>query len=54
MFLGKLDLVAVRNVKAFLSDFLAPVSFAFHKPVKELDGVFEDVKSEGFLREENI
>ena len=54
VFLGKLDLVAVRNVKAFLSDFLAPVSYAFHKPVKGLAGVFEDVKSAGFLRDENI
>ena len=54
VFLGKLDLVAVRNIKAFLSDFLAPVSYALNKPVKEIAGVFEDVKSAGSLREENI
>ena len=54
VFLGKLDLIAVRNVKAFLSDFLAPVTYALNKPVKEIAGVFEEVKSAGSLREENI
>ena len=28
VFLGKLDLIAIRNIKAFLSDFLAPVTYA--------------------------
>tara|TARA_B100000963_G_C22495268_1_gene611146 strand:- start:17 stop:952 length:936 start_codon:yes stop_codon:yes gene_type:complete len=54
VFLGKLDLIAIRNVKAFLSDFLAPVTYALNKPVKEITGVFEDVKSAGSLRKENI
>lgn len=54
VFLGKLDLIAIRNFKAFLSDFLAPISFAFNKPVKEIAGVIEKVKSAGFLRDENI
>ena len=54
VFLGKLDLVAIRNAKSFLSDFLAPVTYAFNKPVKEIAGVFEDVKSAGSLRDENI
>ena len=54
VFLGKLDLIAIRNIKAFLSDFLEPVTFALNKPVKEIAGVFEDVKSAGSLREENI
>ena len=54
VFLGKFDLVAIRNIKAFVSDFLAPVTFALNKPVKEIAGVFEDVKSAGSLREENI
>ncbi len=54
VFLGKLDLIAIRNVKAFLSDFLAPVTFVLNKPVKEISEVFEDVKSAGSLREENI
>ncbi len=54
VFLGKLDLIAVRNIKAFLSDFLAPVTYVLNKPVKEIAGVFEDVKSAGSLREENI
>ncbi len=54
VFLGKLDLIAIRNFKAFLSDFLAPITYAFNKPVKEIAGVFEEVKSAGFLRDENI
>ena len=54
VFLGKLDLIAIRNAKSFLSDFLAPVTFAFNKPVKEIAEVFEDVKSAGSLRDENI
>ena len=54
VFLGKLDLIAIRNIKAFLFDFLEPVTFALNKPVKEIAGVFEDVKSAGSLREENI
>ena len=54
VFLGKLDLVAIRNAKSFLSDFLAPVTYAFNKPVKEIAGVLEDVKSAGSLRDENI
>ena len=54
VFLGKLDLIAIRNIKAFLSDFLAPVTFALNKPVEEIAGVFEDVKYAGALRQENI
>tara|TARA_B100001115_G_scaffold73303_1_gene53922 strand:- start:130 stop:1065 length:936 start_codon:yes stop_codon:yes gene_type:complete len=54
VFLGKLDLIAIRNIKGFLSDFLAPITYALNKPVKEIAGVFEDVKSAGSLREENI
>ncbi len=54
VFLGKLDLVAIRNVKSFLSDFLAPITYAFNKPVKEMSVVLEDVKSASSLREENI
>ena len=54
VFLGKLDLIAIRNFKAFLSDFLAPITYAFNKPVKEIASVFEEVKSTGFLRDENI
>jgi rod shape-determining protein MreC len=54
VFLGKLDLIAVRNLKAFMSDFLAPITFLFNKPVKEIASVLEDVKSATSLREENI
>ena len=53
VFLGKLDLIAVRNLKAFLSDFLAPITFVFNKPVKEIAEVLEDVKSATSLRDEN-
>tara|TARA_B110000459_G_C16479075_1_gene433377 strand:+ start:13 stop:606 length:594 start_codon:yes stop_codon:yes gene_type:complete len=54
VFLGKLDLIAARNLKAFMSDFLAPITFLFNKPVKEIASVLEDVKSATSLREENI
>ena len=54
VFLGKLDLIAVRNLKAFMSDFLAPITFMFNKPVKEIVEVLEDVKSVTSLRDENI
>jgi rod shape-determining protein MreC len=54
VFLGKLDLIAARNVKAFMSDFLAPITILFNKPVKEIVAVLEDVKSATSLREENI
>ena len=36
VFLGKLDLVAIRNIKDFLSDLLAPATFALNKQVNEL------------------
>ena len=39
---------------AFMSDFLAPITFLFNKPVKEIAAVLEDVKSAASLREENI
>ena len=54
VFLGKLDLIAVRNFKAFVSDFIAPITYMFNKPVKEIVGVLEEVKSTGSLRDENI
>jgi rod shape-determining protein MreC len=54
VFLGKLDLIAARNMKAFMSDFLAPITILFNKPVKEIAAVLEDVKSATSLREENI
>ena len=54
VFLGKLDLIAVRNIKAFMSDFLAPITFLFNKPVMEIAEVLEDVKSATSLRDENI
>ena len=54
VFLGKFDLIAVRNLKAFLSDFLAPITFVFNKPAKGIAEVLEDVKSVSSLRDENI
>jgi len=54
VFLGKLDLIAVRNAKSLVSDFLAPFTYFFNKPVKEIAGVYEDFKSAGSLRDENI
>ena len=54
VFIGKFDLIAVRNMKAFLSDFLAPVTFMFNKPAKEIAEVLQDVMSATSLRDENI
>ena len=54
VFLGKLDLIAIRNFKAFLSDFVSPITHIFNKPVREIAGVIEEVKSTGTLRDENI
>ena len=54
VFLGKLDLIAVRNFKAFLFDFWAPVTDVVNKPIKEIAVIFEDVKSTGSLREQNL
>jgi len=54
VFLGKLDLIAMRNIKAFLFDFWAPVTDVVNKPIKEIAVIFEDVKSTGSLREQNL
>ena len=54
VFLGKFDLIAIRSIKAFLSDFLAPVIFVFNKPVNEIVDVLDRVKSVSSLRDENI
>ena len=32
VFLGKLDLIAIRNIQAFLFDFWAPVTNVVNKP----------------------
>jgi len=52
--IGKFDLIIFRNVAAFLTDFFAPISNAFNKPVKEIENVIEDVQSVTQLRKENI
>ena len=52
--IGKFDLIIFRNVAAFLTDFFAPISNAFNKPVKEIENVIEDVQSVTQLRQENI
>ena len=54
VFLGKLDLIAIRNIQAFLFDFWAPVTNLVNKPMKEIAVIFEDVKSTGSLREQNL
>ena len=54
VFLGKLDLIAIRNIKAFLFDFWAPVTDVVNKPIKDIAVIFEDVKSTGSLREQNL
>ena len=54
VFLGKLDLIAIRNIQAFLFDFWAPVTNVVNKPMREIAVIFEDVKSTGSLREKNL
>ena len=51
---GKLDLVALRNLSSFLTDFLSPISSFVNKPALELENVIKDVKSATFLRNENL
>ena len=54
VFLGKLDLIAIRNIQGFLFDFWAPVTNVVNKPMREIAVIFEDVKSTGSLREQNL
>ena len=54
IFVGKLDLIALRNISSFLTDFLSPISTLVSKPALELENVIKDVKSATFLRDENI
>ena len=54
IFVGKLDLIALRNLSSFLTDFLSPISSLVSKPALELENVIKDVQSATFLRDENI
>ncbi len=54
IFVGKFDLIAFRNISAFLTDFLSPISSLVSKPALELENVIKDVKSATFLRDENL
>ena len=51
---GKLDLIAFRNLSSFFTDFLSPISNLVSKPALELENVIKDVRSATFLRDENI
>ncbi len=51
---GKFDLIALRNISSFLTDFLSPISNLVSKPALELENVIKDVKSATFLRDENL
>ena len=51
---GKLDLIALRNISSFLTDFLSPISSLVSKPAIELENVIKNVQSATFLRNENI
>ena len=44
----------MRNIKAFLFDFWAPVTDVVNKPIKDIAIIFEDVKSTGSLRKQNL
>ena len=37
IFVGKLDLIAFRNLSSFLTDFLSPISSFVSKPALELE-----------------
>ena len=52
--IGKLDLIALRNLSSFLTDFFSPISHLVSKPALELENVIKDVQSATFLRDENI
>ena len=52
--IGKFDLIALRNLSSFLTDYFAPISAFVNKPVKELETVIEDVQSVTQLRKENL
>ncbi len=54
IFVGKLDLIAFRNLSSFLTDFLSPISSWISKPALELENVIKDVQSATFLRDQNI
>ena len=54
IFIGKFDLIIFRNMSSFITDFFAPISNVFNKPVKELENVIEDVQSATSLRKENL
>ena len=54
IFVGKLDLIAIRNISSFLTDFFSPISQLVSKPALELENVIKDVQSATFLRDENI
>ena len=54
IFIGKLDLIALRNLSSFLTDFFSPISNFVSKPALELENVIKDVQSATFLRDENI
>ena len=54
IFIGKLDLIALRNLSSFLTDFLSPISNLVSKPALELENVIKDVQSATFLRSENL
>ena len=54
IFIGKLDLIALRNLSSFLTDFFSPISNFVSKPALELENIIKDVQSATFLRDENI
>ena len=51
---GKLDLIAFRNLSSFFTDFLSPISNLVGKPALELENVIKDVRSATFLRDQNL
>ncbi len=52
--IGKFDIIALRNLSSFLTDYFAPVSTVVNIPAKEIENVIDDVKSVTQLRQENL
>ena len=45
IFIGKLDLIALRNLSSFLTDYFSPISNFETKPGVELENVIKDLES---------
>ena len=54
IFVGKLDLIALRNLSSFLTDFLSPISSLVSKPALELENVINKISTNQDIEENQI